>query len=67
MAQPMNVNVVQQRIIYGAQVLDTTITPHISSVSASFGAFYLSTGPHILIFCEDTTAAPSYLELAITP
>ena len=64
-AMPMNVNTVTGQFVSGDASTTTNISPH-ANAPINFGAFYLSTGPHILIFCEDTAAAPSYIELPVT-
>lgn len=65
---PINVNPLTGEFVRGTTATTTTnISPH-RETTLNFFAGYQGIGDstHILIFCEDTAAAPSYLEVPVT-
>lgn len=66
-AIPLNINPKDRRYVAGTPSQTTNLTPH-QNLPCNFGACYHSswTTPGILIACEDTGAAPSYIKLPIT-
>jgi hypothetical protein len=66
-AIPVNLNPKEGRVKVGNVSLTTNLTPH-DAAPCNFGAAYHAdwTTSQILIACEDTAAAPSYISLPIT-